>query len=457
MKPNKSIERLFQESFKDFQASPSPKVWNGIENVLPGKSSSKRVLPFWWQAASVAAILLIFMAIGAFYYNPIEPSSSSVSSLKNAESKSTSNSLEVIPSRYRFSAVNQNLSSIENSFEQNLAFQIKEPEVTNTQGSANSSFGVTSSEYKKRLTEKSISSVNQLNSFSINSFSASLVTSSLLENETISKIKKKSLFDDIEEEEVLALVESNTPDKPWAIQPNIAPVFMNSFNGGNPVEPSLQGKTSSNPNMSYGVNIAYAIRKNIKIRTGINQVAMGYNTQNVVLSINSNTFQSQNSSPIISSSGLVGNATLISASSARALETSSRGEAFGTKPTYVNSTVGAMNHELGFVEVPVEVEYSLLDQKIGIHLLGGASTYLLNNNEVFFEENGRSSSIGEANNLNTFSFSANLGVGMDYNFSERVSFNLEPKFMYQINTFRSNTDTFQPYFFGIYSGIKFKF
>lgn len=447
MKSSKSIERLFQESFKDFQASPSPKVWRGVLEQIEGKRQRKTRLVFWWQVASVAFILLMFGAIGTFYYNPLVSSSSATSSQVKTEFESAPNTLEFTPAQYRFSSVNDRLFILENSIESSLAFQIQDSEVRNS--SANP--GVINSIEETRIAARSNSTVNQLKPFSINDTSNSSLTSTLFSPYKETKNKKKSLFDVIENDQPLALETDKPMDKPWTVQPNFAPVFMNSINGGNPIEPSLRGKTSSNPNISYGVNVAYAIHKNIKIRTGVNQVAMGYNTQDVILSTTSSSFRAQSSGQPNLETKFIGEISLLSAS------TNQNVQARPGVNSAKLSTVGVLNHELGFVEVPFEVEYALIDKKIGLHVLGGASTYVLNNNEIFFAENGRSSSIGEADNLNTFSFSANLGIGMDYNFSDRISLNLEPKFLYQINTFQSNTINFQPYFFGIYSGIKFKF
>jgi hypothetical protein len=47
MKSSKPIERLFQEGLKDFQASPSQKVWDGIEEKLTDKKDRRRFIPFW--------------------------------------------------------------------------------------------------------------------------------------------------------------------------------------------------------------------------------------------------------------------------------------------------------------------------------------------------------------------------------------------------------------------------
>ena len=56
--------------------------------------------------------------------------------------------------------------------------------------------------------------------------------------------------------------------------------------------------------------------------------------------------------------------------------------------------------------------------------------------------------IGEANNINDISFSANFGIGVDYKFSEKFKFNLEPTFKYQINAYNDTFGDFKPYIFG---------
>ncbi|NJW54466.1 hypothetical protein HC175_16270 [Salinimicrobium sp. CDJ15-91] len=60
---------------------------------------------------------------------------------------------------------------------------------------------------------------------------------------------------------------------------------------------------------------------------------------------------------------------------------------------------------------------------------------------------------GEAQNLNEISFSANLGLGVYYNFSPKIRLNLEPMFKYQLNTF----DHGNSHYFGIYSGLSYQF
>jgi opacity protein-like surface antigen len=71
---------------------------------------------------------------------------------------------------------------------------------------------------------------------------------------------------------------------------------------------------------------------------------------------------------------------------------------------------------------------------------------------------GSKYSIGKTDGLNPISLSSSLGMGMEYNFSDNLSLNLEPTFRYYLNPFNEVTGLkIHPYSFGIFSGLSYKF
>jgi hypothetical protein len=66
MKEQKNIERLFQEKFKDFQATPPEDSWDTIASLLNEKKKKKRIVPFWLQLSGIAASLFI---VGTLIWN----------------------------------------------------------------------------------------------------------------------------------------------------------------------------------------------------------------------------------------------------------------------------------------------------------------------------------------------------------------------------------------------------
>jgi hypothetical protein len=117
---------------------------------------------------------------------------------------------------------------------------------------------------------------------------------------------------------------------------------------------------------------------------------------------------------------------------------------------------GEINQQFGFIEVPLEIEYNLVDRKIGINLIAGGSSLFLDENSIKVNTNNQNTRIGEANNINKVSFSTNVGVGLDYKLTDSFQLNLEPIFKYQLDTF-DDAPGVRPFYFGVYSGISFNF
>ena len=63
MKKNKNIDELFKERFKNFEATPSPDVWNKIQAKLKEKDDRK-VIPLWIKLGGVAALFALIFTIG---------------------------------------------------------------------------------------------------------------------------------------------------------------------------------------------------------------------------------------------------------------------------------------------------------------------------------------------------------------------------------------------------------
>ena len=71
MKEKKTIDKLFKEQFKDFEATPNDAVWEKIEMELQDKKRKKRrVIPIWWKVAGVAAGLALVFTIANLVLNP---------------------------------------------------------------------------------------------------------------------------------------------------------------------------------------------------------------------------------------------------------------------------------------------------------------------------------------------------------------------------------------------------
>ena len=112
---------------------------------------------------------------------------------------------------------------------------------------------------------------------------------------------------------------------------------------------------------------------------------------------------------------------------------------------------------MGYIEVPMELSYKLIDKKFGVALIGGFSTLFLNQNKIDLVSPELNTTIGEANNLNNVHVSSNIGVGVKYRFAKAFEANFEPTFKYQLNMFSNDAGNFKPYLFGLYTGVSYRF
>lgn len=489
MSDNKHIDRIFQESFKDFEATPSDAVWNNIEGKL--KKKKRRIIPIWWRYAGIAAILMLFLFIGGIYFSNSETNSNHQivdvddNLVKDVNNIDTPNSSRTNQSEYHSIANSKDL--IKSKGEPSLSAP-KPSVIANSKAEvvveslvSTSSHESKSPSTEKHLLEKSIASENsfhdinnnavatnirQTNDFSpsekiridqekqkqpkeVNYTNSIALVESGKEaqvNKPENKQKSKSNLT-IEEalEENKDIIQDNKPENRWSVAPNIAPVYFNTLNEGSSIDGQFNANSKTGDvNMSYGISTSYALNKKVRIRSGINKVNLGYNTNDVVI------FQSTGrSSSALTNVNTTGNNLAVTSN--QALESS-------TVSDEVVSTNSSINQSFGYIEVPLEIQYTFVDKRLGVNVIGGFSSFFLDNNEIYSErDNGVKTYLGEANNINEVSYSANLGLGLNYKFSKKIDLNLEPTFKYQFNTFNNTSGDFTPFFIGVYTGFAIKF
>jgi hypothetical protein len=236
----------------------------------------------------------------------------------------------------------------------------------------------------------------------------------------------------------------------------VAPVYFDAIGEGSPVHSIfVPNSKSGDLNLSYGLSVAYEISNKLKIRSGLHRVDYGYSTNGVEFS------SSLESSAIgqianVNYSATAKNIVVASNATESGLDTMVAliAQDFSGQGLSQN---GTMAQQFGYLEVPVELEYALIDKKFGVNIIGGISSLFLVDNSISLSSGELTTEMGEANNVNDLNFSTNVGIGLNYKFTSKVQLNVEPVFKYQLNTFSQTDGTFQPFTIGVYSGISFKF
>lgn len=262
------------------------------------------------------------------------------------------------------------------------------------------------------------------------------------ENE-LEKLLQEKLKD---KEEDKALAENEKGKERWNIKPQVAPVFYSSLSNGSPINEQFSSNSKSYDNdMSYGLGVNYAVTDRISIRSGINTVNLSYATNDIAYyaslnNITTNIGQSKTGNIVVQNPGDASpDPFLINGQSTQLVE-------------------GSMIQKTGYIEVPLEMSYAVINNKFGIDLIGGVSGLFLNQNNVsVLSATGMSTQVGQAQNLNNLHFSTNVGVGFKYKFWDSFQASFEPTFKYQVNAYSRDAGNFKPYFIGLYSGVSFSF
>ncbi|MBZ0327786.1 MAG: outer membrane beta-barrel protein [Altibacter sp.] len=513
MKEKKHIDQLFKDRFKNFEASPSPQVWEQIQAKLKEEKEDRKVIPLWWKLSGVAALLAILLTVGVTVFNPFDTNNTittetedktipdpthselqdnplnndyinetvvaseendpstkdaseaaAVTDVVNAEKekdailkKSTAvkSAVAIETGTEKDVAASQKKAAIDNLIKKDASEGIstkKEAVAINTEAETTSEKNKTA--VKKELgieeTTKVVTADTDTNRTKNGVDPKTEAEASKIEEES----KKRSILDAINEKNEVEAI-AKTSDKPkdrWDVAPNFAPVYYNSLGEGSSIDPSFaDNNKKGDVNFSYGVQVSYALSNRLKVRSGVSNVDLSYATSGLELG-------TAPVSAALKSIDYGGRQVVVTALDKGTFAAQS-GEGNPFDNIMPKSTSGDVEliQNISYYEVPLELTYAVVNNKFGINLIGGFSTLFLGNNEVSVQAGDFNDTLGEANNLSSVSFTTNVGLGFDYKISKKFTFNIEPMFKYQLNPYTDSSVDFKPYYVGIYSGLSFKF
>ncbi len=502
MKEEKNLDRLFQEKFKDFEQRPSDAVWKRIAAAQQEEKEDRKMIPFWWRLGGAAAVIALLFTTGILLFTTPSDGTTenSIVSTDSNEEVSTTNSQEqndltnredndgiiVVQSN---PANNQNINSISslnsskplaNKVPTNLSgVQIAQKGSGNTVVNPQQLNYVDKNKSKQEeasnaIAQNKVQEDTQNERFDKTSIDKSLenqrkptttiaqtTQENTSEDEVKNDTKKLSLVeeaqrikDDKKESEAVALLDENPNSKRWGVGAIAAPVYYGDF-GGSGLDPAFSDNTKSGDvNFSYGVQVSYAVSPKLKVRTGVSNVDLSYNTDGISFTPNTNARRI----PGITYSENARVLNITDNSSNSLSDASAIRDGLIENTAITQAVSGSLQQRIGFIEVPVEAVYVVSDNRLGVQVIGGVSTLLLNNNEVLLNtQDGLQSNLGTANGLNDVSFTTNIGLGLNYKMTEKLNLNVEPSLKYQLNAFDESVGNFKPYYVGLYTGVSYRF
>ena len=113
---------------------------------------------------------------------------------------------------------------------------------------------------------------------------------------------------------------------------------------------------------------------------------------------------------------------------------------------------------LDYLEIPLILRYRLIDRKLNVYILGGMSTNVLINNDVYIDNGSELVRGGNILMTRPVNYSSTLGMGLGYQISRKLTFALEPSFKYYLQSYTTtNTIISNPYSWGVFTGLAYRF
>jgi len=272
-------------------------------------------------------------------------------------------------------------------------------------------------------------------------------------------------FAGADESLMATMAEVNTvpAEQRFLVGASMSPSMSFSRSGQSPRLSELINSEKSRPAYSTGVSVGYRISDRLTIQSGIGLASIGQTINDVNVYAGLSDFYAVKSSYLYSvetASGIIlaGNTDLYLTDSKDRVNTLIQGN-MADPSKYKLTQVGSdIQQVFRYLELPVMLRYKLIDRKFGLNLSGGVAYGLLVDNAAYTGEGSELIRVGHTEGVSTHNFSSQLGLGMEYNISKKITFNFEPLVRYYVTPLSDISGSlYKPYSLGFWSGFSFKF
>lgn len=262
----------------------------------------------------------------------------------------------------------------------------------------------------------------------------------------------------------------------WSVGVNATPLV--SYREVNGVDKSVlteadilsnyeQQYQNEKPLVSYsaGVDVNYNITKRLKVQSGLYYSEIGQISQDVNIN-QSPIYYNADGEQYYSVNTSVGNVSVKGSQNQLVNQFTDTKTPPGVevpgRETVDNSSLEPdlqtnFVQSFEYYEIPMVLNYKVIDRKLGLNMAGGISANILYQNKTFVEENGdRYILDGQSENINDVGYNGIIGLAFDYPILSKLYFNFQPTFKYGLSSI-SKENQVHPYSFGVYTGLRYNF
>ena len=435
------IDVVFRNGLSNYEEKPEIDLWNDIAKSI---NSERRVSPVFWR---VAATVASFVLIGALAFRMGVNSVNKIA-VDSIQQPSTETEMVVNEPESVLLAV------VEDNNTNSVAPEAKEPIkiivvsnvveeiIPNTEDVAEPSSPV-------KFESKSVILNNDLK----------------LDDKVLYLTDQKTYT--IEELNQLAYqmeLENSSDDKSKKNRWSIAALASPTYYSGNSSNSSIVKNSSGEESVvSYrgGVTFAYKVNNKISVQSGVYYSSVGQRINDVLAYSGFVGHHGTKGEPVFvvsTSDGSINidNDIYVTANDDR-ISSMYSVDNFDPQKAHLPLIGNSLRQTFRYLEVPFALKYKIYDKTIALNLIGGLSSNVRIGNKVFVGSGLNRQNVGKTTDMNNFILSSTVGMGVEYNISENLALNLEPTVHYYLTPLNQSASRINPYMFGLFSGLSYKF
>jgi hypothetical protein len=252
----------------------------------------------------------------------------------------------------------------------------------------------------------------------------------------------------------------------WSVAALVSPTYYtNIYSGSDDLGAREISDEQALFSYSGGVAFSYKINKRLSVQSGLYYSSFGQELSGITTFGGFKPYdytKGDRNFEVLTASGIVytnnADVFLFDNLSDNRISTRYTNDVFDPAKANLEFLDNSLRQNFSYLELPVFLRYKILDKTVDFNIIGGLSSNLLVNNSVYASLDGSKYRVGKTEGLSLITFSSSLGLGMEYNFTNNLSLNLEPTFRYYLNPFSEISGLrIHPYSLGIFSGISFRF
>lgn len=434
-----NIDLVFRDGLKSLEVLPPPEVWNNVRSEIFAPRSSAF---FFRIAAGIAAIVSLGML--AFFVG-LRTSETALDRLMAEQIQSPVDISEFAEEQANLPVMAEMIIPVSTGRENNTV-----SELTSETVRSESEGGV------QLLTASPALTIN--NKFDRASYGKLAAGVNLTDNSITTENPEEALRG------VDFIGNTDMGKNRWMVGAKISPTYLSAnLKADNNLLSDIQNEESAILSYTGGLSVVYSVGNRLSFQTGIYYSSLGRQVSDIQSYSGYASFSESKGGKIFG----VATSTGMIASTNRDIflvdQSGNRITSIGSVANFDPDKAGldpfgsSLRQNFEYIEVPFMLSYKLIDKKIAFNIMGGMSYSLLLDNEVYAVSDGSVIPIGSMEDLAGILLSSSFGMSMNYSLNENFSLNLEPTIRYFLNSDGSLSASNNPFAFGIFSGVYYKF